>query len=336
MRFSVAILLAGCMGSDPTGPMPGGDDGVDPPFEVTDPTDADEDGIPEQREERLMALFGPELHLAPDAEDWTRPANVDWYLARVHMRFDHAGCPDDGILDLGKVTFTNIAAQTHPMKSGTLGLCNHTDEMRDSSKKHLEFFLQPTDDDAVHLGLATPSDWRVYTQVRPSSYVRADGKAAAWDLQVWTFFPYNDFFASANHEGDWEHVTISIALDETFVSAFYATHHTGLRIDDPTKIAWSGTHPVGYVADGSHATYPTVGAQSTGFPGVDDHTYDNGPVWRTWENYKNLGAIGHVLNEQTWASYGGRWGEVGELDDTSGPVGPMFNGKWNTATEYPQ
>src|SRR5205085_4610516 len=190
---------------------------------------------------------------------------------------------------------------------------------RVSNKKHLEFFLQPTDDDAVHPGIpvAHKNEWRVYTQVRKSSYVRGDGKAAAYDLQVWTFFPYNDFIASANHEADWEHVTISIAEDLTFVSAFYATHNTGIRVDDPAAIQWAGTHLVGYVADGSHATYPTVGAQSTGVPGADDHTYANGPVWNTWENFKNLGQVGHVLNDQTWATYGGRWGEVGNLDDTS-------------------
>lgn len=333
------VLLAACSTSAPSTDPPGGDDDVTPPFEVTDPTDADEDGIPEQREDHLMAVFGPVLHLAPDNEDWTRPANVDWYLPQVHMRFDHAGCPDDGVLDLGKVTFANISTQQHATKAGGTGLCQHTSDMRDSSKKALEFFLQPTDDDAVHPGIppARASEWRVYTQVRKSSYVRAsDGKVAAWDLQVWTFFPYNDFIASANHEADWEHVTISIAEDETFVSAFYATHNTGLRVDDPAAIEWSGTHLVGYVADGSHATYPTVGAQSTGVPGADDHTYDNGPVWNTWENFANLGAIGHVLNGQTWAQYGGRWGEVGNLDETSGPPGPMFNGKWNTTTEYPK
>ena len=33
--------------------------------------------------------------------DWTKPANVDWYLSRVHMRFHHDGCPDCAILALG-------------------------------------------------------------------------------------------------------------------------------------------------------------------------------------------------------------------------------------------
>jgi hypothetical protein len=332
MRCVAVLLLAACGTSSPA-PMGGDDDPGMPPIDPTDPTDNDADGIPEQLEDSLMAQFGPELHLPPDSEDWTRPANVDWYLPQVAMRFDHSGCPDCGVIDLGKVAFDNIATQTHYTKST---LCQHTDDPRASNKKHLEFFLQPTDDDAVHPGIPVErkSEWRVYTQVRKSSYVRGDGKAAAYDLQVWTFFPYNDFIGPANHEGDWEHVTISIAEDLTFVSAFYATHHTGIRVDDPTAIAWSGTHPIGYVADGSHATYPTVGAQSTGVPGADDHTYDNGPVWNTWENFKNLGAVDHILNDQTWAQYGGRWGEVGELDDTSGPVGPMFNGKWDTTTEY--
>ena len=313
----------------------------EPPFEVTDPTDADMDGIPEQLEDHLMTLFGPELRLPPDDIDWTRPANVDWYLPKVHMRFDHPGCPDDEVIAIGKVTFANLSEQQHYTKSSGTGLCRHDDgpdDLRYSNEKHLDFFLQPTDDAGVHPGIPPErkSEWRAYTQVRKSGYVRADGKAAAYDVQVWYFFPYNDFIASANHEADWEHVTISVAEDLSFVSAFFATHNTGLREDDPQKLEWvEGTHVVGYVADGSHATFPTVGTHATGVPGADDHTYEGGPTWQTWTSFVNLGQVGHVLNGQTWAKYGGRWGEVGELDATSGPPGPMFNSKWNTANEYP-
>ena len=341
-RLAVTFLLAACAatpGSEDPGDDDPGSGGGDDPFEVTDPTDADNDGIPEQLEDRLMTVFGPELRLAPDDIDWTRPANVDWYLPKVHMRFDHSGCPDCGILDIGKVTATNLASQQHYTKASGTGLCRHNDgstDLRVSSKKHLEFFLQATDDDAVHPGIppSRKAEWRAYTQVRKSGYVRADGKAAAYDLQVWYFFPYNDFIASANHEGDWEHITISIADDLTFVSAFFATHNSGLRFDDPAKLQWVDTHVVGYIADGSHATYPTDGAHGTGFPGVDDHAYANGPTWSTWENFVNLGQVGHILNDQKWAAYGGRWGEIGMVDETSGPPGPMFNGKWDTKNEY--
>ncbi len=344
MLGALAALAAGCAidpGSD------GGDGGGgDPagPFTVTDPTDADGDGLPEQLEDHLMATFGPELRLPPDDVDWTRPANVDWYLSKVRMRFDHPACPDDGehLLDVGAITFDNIHAQRHFTKSSGLGLCRHNDgaaDQRLSNQKHLEFFLQAEDDGLVHPGIppSRSSEWRTYIQVRPSSYVRADGRAAAYDLQVWYFFPYNDFVASANHEADWEHMTISIADDHELVSVYYATHDAGDRFDDPAALERvGGTHVVGYIADGSHATYPEVGEHAGPVPGVTDHTYAGGPVWRTWSNFVNLGAIGKILGGQTWATYGGRWGEVGETSFTSGPPGPMAQGKWDTRNEYPK
>jgi hypothetical protein len=314
------------------------------PFMVTDSTDADGDGVPEQLEDYLMKTFGPELRLPPDNIDWTRPSSVDWYLSKVKLRFDHAGCPDDSgnLLDVGKITFANLGAQRHFTKATGLGLCAHNDGAADerfSNKKHLEFFLQAENDDLVHPGVppARSSEWRTYIQVRPSGYVRADGKAAAYDLQVWYFFPYNDFVATANHEADWEHVTVSISASYEVVSVFFATHDAGVRVDDRAAVEWvGGTHVVGYIADGSHATYPKVGTHATAVPGVSDHTYAGGPVWKSWSNYANLGQVGKILGGQTWAAYGGRWGEVGETSFTSGPPGPMFNGKWNTRNEYPQ
>jgi hypothetical protein len=337
LGIPIGIVLALLIPACGDGPADPGTD--EPEFEVTDPSDGDGDGIADQLEDHMMDVFGPELRLAPDNIDWTRPANVEWYVSRVHMRFDHDGCPDDGVLDT--VTVATIASQQHYTKATGTGLCQHnsgTDDLRFSNKKQLEFFLQPTDADATHKGIppARNAEWRVYTQVRPSSYVRADGKAAAYDLQVWYFFPYNDFIASANHEADWEHMTLSIADDLTFVSAFFATHNTGERFDDPGELAWTDTHVIAYIADGSHATYRSAGAHGTGVPGAEDHAYDNGPIWSSWTHYANLGQVGHVLNEQTWAAYGGRWGEVGELAETSGPPGPMFNGKWDTKNEYPK
>jgi len=343
---ALALGAVGCA-TDPDAPGGDGDgDGGDmtpPPFVVTDPTDADADGLPEQLEDYLMTTFGPELRLPPDDIDWTRPANVDWYLPKVRMRFDHAGCPDDSsnLLNVGAITFDNLTAQRHYTKSSAVTLCQHNSgaaDLRVSSQKHQEFFLQAEDDALVHPGIppARSSEWRTYIQVRPSSYVRPDGAAAAYDLQVWYFFAYNDFVASANHEGDWEHMTISISKDYEFVSVFFATHENGDRFDDVAALEQSGTHVVGYIADGSHATYDKVGAHATTVPGVTDHTYAGGPVWASWKNYANLGQVGKILNGQTWAAYGGRWGEVGETSFTSGPAGPMFNGKWDTRNEYPQ
>jgi hypothetical protein len=335
MRWSVLTLLVVTACATDAGPDPDNEPGGN----IDDPTDNDQDGIGDALERHLMERFGPELRLPPANIDWTRPANVDWYLPQMKMRFDHAGCPDDSenLLDVGNIDFDNLSQQTHYTKAGGTGLCRHNDgadDLRESSKRALEFFLEAGNNDAVHKGIPDEraSEWRAYIQVRPSSYVTADGRAAAYDLQVWDFFPYNDNIGGANHEADWEHMTISISSDLAVVSVFYATHNEGHRVDDLTKLQWTGEHVVGYVADGSHATYESPGDHPG--PVVADHCYDGGPVWNTWENFANLGQLGHILDGQTWAAYGGRWGEVGETDFTSGPVGPMFNGKWDTSKEY--
>ncbi len=330
MRPALVLLLAAGCATDISGAPP----------VITDPVDLDEDGIADQLEDHLMKTFGPELRLAPDEIDWTRPASVEWYLPQVRMRFDHPGCPDDAILEPGQVTFDSMRSQEHYTKASGTGLCQHndsTDDLRSSARKHLDFFLQAEQDDVVHPGIppSRAAEWRAYFQVRPSGYVRADGIAAAYDLQVWFFFPFNDNIALANHEADWEHMTISITEDLELASVFYATHGDGHRIDDMTQLAFvQDTHVVGYSADGSHATYEKAGDHPG--PAVDDHAYEGGPRWQTWDNYANLGQAGHVLGDQAWALYGGRWGEVGGADLTSGPPGPMFNSKWDTTNEYPK
>jgi hypothetical protein len=319
MRALALVLLVGCAAPATDAP------------DVTDPTDDDEDGIADELEGQLMTRFGPELRMPPDEIDWTRPANVAWYLPQMKMRFDHAGCPDDGdnLLDVGAITPANMSLQMHHMKASGTGLCRHTDELKSADKKATEFFLEAGNSDAVHPGIpvARQSEWQTYIQVRPSEY-----PGAAYDLQVWFFYAYNDNIGGANHEADWEHMTISLSDEPEVVSVFYATHDAGHRIDDMSMLQWDDTHVIGYAADGSHATYESAGSHPG--PAVDDHAYDGGPVWRTWDNFVNLGQVGKLLGDNEWARYGGRWGEVGELDFTSGPVGPMFNGKWDTRNEY--
>jgi len=309
-----------------------------PPFTGTDPTDADGDGITDELEDYLLAQFGPELRLAPDAIDWTRPANVEWYLPRVRMRFDHPSCLDHEVLATGKVTADSSWQQTHAISSGVEPFCSHTGTKLASGTsttaftKQEDFFLQPEDDDLVHPGIppSRRSEWRVYGHVGQSSYVRAsDRTAAAYDIQIWLFYAYNDSVGGVNHEADWEHVTISVTSDLDVVSVYFSAHHEGGRFDDPAKLAWRDrTHPVGYSADGSHAVYETAGEHPSAVPGFPDHTYGGGPIWETWKNVVNLGERGKILNDQGWARYDGRWGEVGDVEDTSGPVGPMYSGRW--------
>lgn len=359
MKGNLNLILIAMAGSACATTQAGGDDtpGHDgatwevlsehqaPSFTVTDSTDADGDGIADQLEDYLVAQFSPQLRLAPDDIDWTRPANVDWYLPKVHMRFDHPNCADHQVLAIGQITADSIWQQSHATSTGIEPFCSHTSTKLPSGTStatftpHKDFFLQPEDDNLVHPGIppSQSSQWRVYGHVRKSSYVRAsDHTAAAYDIQIWFFYAYNDSVGGVNHEADWEHVTISVAANLDFVSAYLSAHSDGGRFDDPSKLTWTDrTHMIGYAADGSHAVYESAGEHPSAVPGFPDHTYEGGPIWETWTNFVNLGERGHFLHGQNWAQYDGRWGEVGSIEDTSGPVGPTYQGRWIPAgNEY--
>jgi hypothetical protein len=88
-------------------------------------------------------------------------------------------------------------------------------------------------------------------------------------LQYWFFYSYNDWgqsFAGMNdHEGDWEGMMLFFRLDssgrpqEPPAYVTYADHES--RQTKPwghPDTSHIGTHPVGFVAAGSHATYPAA------------------------------------------------------------------------------
>ena len=65
-----------------------------------------------------------QIHSAVKAGDLALPP-----LPQVAMRFDHAGCPDDGVIDLGKVAFDNIASKTGCKSPGELEITFSTSEV---------------------------------------------------------------------------------------------------------------------------------------------------------------------------------------------------------------
>jgi hypothetical protein len=97
-----------------------------------------------------------------------------------------------------------------------------------------------------------------YRQVRDGHYLC---------LQYWLFYSYNDwgrsFKGMNDHEADWENMIIFFQVDdqgrpqEPPAYVTYVGHHS--RITKPwdhPDVGKIGTHPIGYVAAGSHATYP--------------------------------------------------------------------------------
>lgn len=79
-------------------------------------------------------------------------------------------------------------------------------------------------------------------------------------------------------------------------------------------------HPIVYVANGSHASFPEVGDGNSVEPCAEwwhpgftinrslpanDHVADGGVYWRTWE-----GSLDSIEDEP-WYGYGGAWGHAG-------------------------
>jgi hypothetical protein len=298
--------------------------------------DGDADGLDDGLENCLLQRHAPVIYL-PWSLDPAKPANVDWYLARVHMRFHHDDCPDCAILALGSVTQTSLINRSHAEKDW---ICSHTSTIRYSYgndwSENETFFLQPPDD-TTHNGSTNPADWKVYGHV----YKNALGGV---NVQYWYFFPYNDGVSGFNHESDWEHVNVRLASDYS-ISGVHFAHHKSVSYYAKVDVQWyDATHPYVWVADGTHASYVSEQVcdstiEEAGWGASSCETSSN-YRWFTWAGGKgtqagfqgggviNVGEKTRPLNSQNFIKYNSRWGEIGSTSVTNGVRGPAFNGNW--------
>ncbi len=305
------------VGGDPTkGEAPSDadpDQGADPMA----PSPPDDPALPAATQMQLVERFAPRLHLNPD--DTYKPANVDWYLARVSMRYNHPDCPDHELLALGKVTQAALGTQSH---ADDKLFCVHDGSDVRSSASSDSFFLEVASS-ATYKG-APRAEWKQYVVWRPKA-------AGVVDVEYWAFYPYNDGFLTFNHEADWEHLTVSIdpkangaqgKLLKVFFSAHKTAGGTTLNAGDPA-LEMDGTHPISYVAKGSHANYSKPGTYTIpGIPlGVAKDVAKAAPaadVWKTESSAVLVGTRAAPKNGQTFVKYWGRWGQIGTTAETSG------------------
>jgi hypothetical protein len=185
-------------------------------------------------------------------------------------------------------------------------------------------------------------------------------------LQYWLFYydnplllpatPFGTFWQS--HEGDWELVNVVLDSSGEPLEAAYSQHCSGQRKAWAAVEKVDGTHPVAYVALGSHANYFAPGAGPLGttpinpacippqvsvflpflpFLQVADQVL-LGPTTRTTV---------HSIEGMPWAAYPGRWGEseyfftpiaLGPVPAATavpiglGPATPTFQAAWNVDT----
>lgn len=274
-----------------------------------------------EAEADAIVRFAPEIHMHPD--DKYMPCSVPWYLSRVRMRFDRSGDDPPTFLRKGEVNVRSLISQQFGSE--------HSGQGRTPS----HFFLQiPNDDDEERTRRGDLANAPCYVHFRD-----APGGGAI-DIQYWFFYAFNGDItpgpANIQHEGDWEHVTVRITRDlQRIVKVFFATHKkeskwytTGVRF-------LYGTHPIGYSAKNSHATYPSIGNHDRPWPRPQDETKDSLKVWKTWQTgLMRVGTFESPAPGQEWLKYTGSWGEIGtkpfeEWFVSSGPFGPALQPWWD-------
>ena len=126
------------------------------------------------------------------------------------------------------------------------------------------------------------------------------------------------------HEGDWERLTVYLDVADRQhaqpAGVGYYRHST-TTFDTWDRVEKEGTHPVAYSAIGSHATLPSP---NFGFIDVGDR---NGPRWRAADQLAQV-------EEQPWYGFGGAWGRVGKVRESTGPLGPGAH--WKHPAPRPQ
>jgi hypothetical protein len=199
-------------------------------------------------------------------------------------------------------------------------------------------------------------------------YGRHEVVAGTIVLQYWLFYEFNFWslqyppsgFAWQAHEGDWEVVTVVLDAEQQPVEAAYSQHCGGER-RSWANVQRSGTHPVVYVATGSHANLFAPGLRPISLacypPQIRAILIQNhvtpldflvspgrvlGPGSTTVERIHD--------NSPRWLRFPGTWGEAqfiasppplgpGTVPFGTSPVGPAFHGDWDdplgTIASYP-
>lgn len=304
--------------------------------------DDDGDGLADADEDAWLNEFAPVLYLKND--EWTLPANVDWYLARTKLEFHHHDCSDCDVLAVGIATQATLLAQTHAKKNALVSLdpCAHGSTVVSAENgpwdNHQHFYLHPPDDH-VHGGAPDPADWIVYGHVYP-------GESGGVQVQYWFFYAYNDNFSAINHEADWESIIVSLSPARQPLGVHFCQHGDCAALTPLDHVSWfHATHPLVWTADGSHASYPDKASCDANFvlEGLSNHNCDTSDEhrWFTWSGGRgtdpgfqgggvlNVGELDAPLHGQSFVRFIGRWGSIGVIDDLSGPPTPAMQSSWN-------
>jgi hypothetical protein len=209
---------------------------------------------------------------------------------------------------------------------------------------------------ACYSGLGQPSSSVVYGAV-----LRTANRIA---LQYWYWYAYDlwsgafppDDFVWQAHEGDWEVVTVLLTRAGRPVLAGYSQHSCGKRRAWSKVPKWGRTsHPVVYVALGSHANYFTATVQEIDLrpqcylalgasilrhylpAGVLEYTARGQRFGPRLRGVTRSRIVAVTAAAPQWMAFPGDWGEanyfhapdpIGTRVAGRAPAGPRFHDLW--------
>ena len=156
-------------------------------------------------------------------------------------------------------------------------------------------------------------------------------------VQYWLFSLYNDW--NDRHEGDWEMIQLLFEADDvagalaTSPSTVAFAQHEGAELSDweggPLQVS-GGSHPVVFVAEGSHASYFSA-EQWFGKSAQSGFGCDNtlGPGRRVEPQVTLLDEAA----PPAWLGFEGHWGEQ-RPSFNNGPTGPITKTQWTAPVRW--
>ena len=248
-----------------------------------------------QPAETLAETYKPVLHFTGGEKFY--PTRVEYLISKSTL-VHH---PDGTIVD---------AAPT----PNNLGMHAGSDQM------YLNNMLGTVDATAADYALeASNFGYCVYV------HVVTDGEYTV--IQYWLFYAYNNGPLN-DHQGDIEVVQVFLDGSGTPKTALYSQHFAGENAGWGDVEKLDNTHPIVYVAQGSHANYFRPYQGKIGLE--NDIVGNDGKTIMPDElTAIMLGENGSQLPGQGWLDFAGRWGYWGTDEQVAlgmaGPFGPVFN-----------
>lgn len=277
-----------------------------------------------------LRTFAPLVEVAAD-EPW-RPMSARWFLERAVLGFaEDRGCPDRKIavghtlpeqhteefdwifpkgLGSGPTYYRNPYGRNCKLNFDVRLYADqltrpHDPGARIDGTRPGQGYYMDLVDEARGGPVASGGDL-----AEPVYAERIDEGDGSVRLTYWLLFGMHGTPGEPDaHEGDWER--IDVLLDEEdddrlAPRAVQLPHDGGAR-----DSAWratrriDGTHPVIRMATATHQPTAAPAGESCG----------SCLRWPAWESLANA-------REELWYGFGGAWGEPGDGDGTTGPLGP--------------